>query len=758
MALLFHLPSPNTPIFFMKKLLTKPMFHTALLAAAVGGALAYTGQFNQLEASSHREAPYIMDDPLADNTDLYVFRDPSTENSEMINIIANYIPFELPQGGPNFNTFGENIRYEIHIKNKPTVARFAGDATSAGDDITYRFTFTRRNEVPETFFRIRNTSGTATGPKENLKTTYNLEVSRNGGAFTNLVTDGEVAAPNVGPRSVTSAVGLGAADYQTYADSKIRTVGTGADQMRIFCGPTDDPFFTDLGAIFDLGGVRGPITATDGARDGLARKNVHAIVMQIPIKMLQKDGRTLAERTGADANNILDPNYVIGVWASASRQALRTLNATAPAEGQAFTTQTSSGDYVQVSRLGMPLTNEVVQPIGLKDKWNADSPYRQSNEFDAGAKNPELALYMANNDPAVDGAEPKPAGQTYFGQVVPGFNALRIQSKSLAGVTGLPARGFDFRNGADGLFPLKGNAVLNGTALADAAFGNVLLQDNQPRSVDILPIFHTGVPNLPPYQLATGKANFDGTQVKNPLSAGKPFVNNFLPTLGDMLRLNMAVPATPRNSADFSSEGLLAAAVLGLTDARYNANATVQNIPNMDGFPNGRRLEDDVTRIELQAVGGIVLAAIGLPYDNADDLGQVIAFTTNVERNDVAFRTTFPYVATAWSGTNAQPTATSQRGPSSLNGKPTIASLQVYPNPVAAETTFEVNASVAANLTIVITDITGKRVATVANAKNFSKGNHSIKWRPGREVAPGQYIATVYSGKTVLQSVHIQRD
>ena len=225
-----------------------------------------------------------------------------------------------------------------------------------------------------------------------------------------------------------------------------------------------------------------------------------------------------------------------------------------------------------------------------------------------------------------------------------------------------------------------------------------------------------------------------------------------------MLRLNMAVPATPRNSADFSSEGLLAAAVLGLTDARYNANATVQNIPNMDGFPNGRRLEDDVTRIELQAVGGIVLAAIGLPYDNADDLGQVIAFTTNVERNDVAFRTTFPYVATAWSGTNAQPTATSQRGPSSLNGKPTIASLQVYPNPVAAETTFEVNASVAANLTIVITDITGKRVATVANAKNFSKGNHSIKWRPGREVAPGQYIATVYSGKTVLQSVHIQRD
>ena len=745
----------------MKKLLTKPMFHTALLAAAVGGALAYTGQFNQLEASSHREAPYIMDDPLADNTDLYVFRDPSTANSEMINIIANYIPFELPQGGPNFNTFGENIRYEIHVKNKPTIARFAGDATSPGDDIIYRFTFTRQNEVPSTFFRIRNTSGSPTGPKENLKTTYIVEVSRNGGAFTNLLTGGEVAAPNVGPRSVTSAVGLGAADYQTYADSKIRTVGAGADQIRIFCGPTDDPFFTDLGAIFDLGDVR---TAAN-ARDGLARKNVHAIVMQIPIKLLQKDGKTLAERTGADATNILDPNYVIGVWASASRQALRTLNAVAPVEGVAFDTEASTGAYVQVSRLGMPLTNEVVQSLGLKDKWNADSPYRQSNEFDAGAKNPELALYMANDNPSVDNAAPKPAGQTYFGQVVPGFNPLRIQSKSLAnsGVAGLPVAGFDFRNGADGLFPLKNTPAVANTALADAAFGGYLLQDNQPRSVDILPIFHTGVPNLPPYQLIPGKAVFAGSTVVNPLSAGKPFINNFLPTLGDMLRLNMAVPATPRNSPDFSSEGLLGAAVIALNPTNNPAyamfnNNTLQNIPNMDGFPNGRRLEDDVTRIELQAVGGIVLAVIGLPYDNAPDLNDVVTFTTNVERNDVAFRTTFPYVATAWSGTNAQPTPTSQRGPSGLNMQPTIAAMQVYPNPVVDETTFGLKVAMNTNLTIVISDATGRRVATIANGKSFAKGSHNIKWRPGREVAPGQYIATVYNGKTVLQSVHIQRN
>src|SRR5204862_717961 len=126
----------------------------------------------------------------------------------------------------------------------------------------------------------------------------------------------------------------------------------------------------------------------------------------------------------------------------------------------------------------------------------------------------------------------------------------------------------------------------------------------QPRSVDILPIFLTGVPNLPPYQLATGKGG-------NPLAPGKPFINNFLPTFGDMLRLKMAVPVTPRPDPYFSSLGLLQAAVLGLTNPAYNSSPALQNIPNMDGFPNGRRLEDDVTRIELEAVRGIVLDRIG---------------------------------------------------------------------------------------------------------------------------------------------------
>jgi Domain of unknown function (DUF4331) len=222
---------------------------------------------------------------------------------------------------------------------------------------------------------------------------------------------------------------------------------------------------------------------------------------------------------------------------------------------------------------------------------------------------------------------------------------LRIQKNSL--------KQFDFRNGSNGLFGLKGSSALVGTALDDAIFGTLLLPGaGKPRSVDLWPIFHTGVPNLKPYQLAVGKEG-------NPLAEGKPFVNNFLPNGGDMLRLNMAVPPTPRNDPKFSSLGLIQAAVLGLTDPAYNGSKALQPIPNMDGFPNGRRLEDDVTRIELQAVGGVALAAIGLWYDDfnaggspvTNGLINTLQYSTGIEQNDTTFKTSFPYVQTPWRGT-----------------------------------------------------------------------------------------------------------
>ena len=95
-------------------------------------------------ASSHREAPLVSNDPLADNVDLYAFRSPDKPNT--ITIIATYVPMQLPQGGPNYFSFGQNVRYEIHIDNDPA---------KVGDEITYRFTFNQTNQDPTTFFNIR---------------------------------------------------------------------------------------------------------------------------------------------------------------------------------------------------------------------------------------------------------------------------------------------------------------------------------------------------------------------------------------------------------------------------------------------------------------------------------------------------------------------------------------------------------------------------------------------------------------------------
>ncbi len=612
------------------KLLRTYLALPTLAAAAVGLSMWHNATTVPLEASSHREAPMIADDPVADNTDLYAFRDPN--DGTRVVIIANYIPFELPHGGPNYSTFGEGVRYEVHVKN---------DGSTNDDDITYRFTFSRTNQDPSTFFNIRLGA-------QNLKTTYVCEKSVNGGAFSTIVASGVVPPNNIGPRSINGGAGLnlGAAPYESLRTSAIAPA-TGGGGEQVFCGPADDPFFADLGAIFDLAGLR-PTRATDG----LSRKNCHSIALSIPITTLQKTNQPVSL-----AASILDPNYVIGVWASASRQQLRTFS-TGAGEGQ-------SGAWVQVSRLGMPLTNEVINPIGAKDAWNAASPYAEAAVTEDYLSNPEVDLYMADNAPVAPQA-PKTVAATYYGEAVPALGALRIQTKSLAGQPGLPANGFDFRNQAAGLSGLFSNApgANAGNAFAPIAqggYGEYLLVPGKPRSVDIKPIFHTGVPNAIPYQLATGKNG-------NPLAAGKPFVNNFLlltqggPHGGDMLRLNMAVPATPRNSADFSNQGLLAAAVLGLTDPRFNTTTTLQNIPNMDGFPNGRRLEDAVDQIELKAAGGVVLAAIGLWYDDytpgspspvTAELGGVLAFTSGVERNDTTIRSGFPYVQTPWSGTGS---------------------------------------------------------------------------------------------------------
>ena len=246
-------------------------------------------------ASSHREAPLISNDPLADNTDLYVFKSPT--NAENIVMIANYIPFEHPAGGPNWYSFGQNIRYEIHVDN---------NASTPGDDIVYRFTFTKTNQDPTTFFAIRL-------GKENGKTTYTCERSMDGGkTFSTIISNGSVPPPNIGPRSINNTItGLG----KTYADLVTQSIMTASTGEKVFCGPVDDPFFVDLGGIFDVGNLR------KTGVDGVAKFNCHSIVIEVPVATLQKNKKTVAQ-----AANMLDGDYVIGVYASASRQKFRNVS------------------------------------------------------------------------------------------------------------------------------------------------------------------------------------------------------------------------------------------------------------------------------------------------------------------------------------------------------------------------------------------------------------------------------------------------
>ncbi len=695
------------------------------------------------EASSHREAPLIADDPLADNTDVYAFRSPDAPGT--VTLIANYIPFQLPEGGPNYNHWGEDVRYEIHVKNQTT----AGALGSAHDDITYRFTFSRTNQDPTTFFNIRL-------GQENLKTTYRLEKSVGTGAFTTIVSAGTVPPPNIGPRSIESGVGLGTT-YEALTTGAIATASTGE---KVFAGPRDDAFFVDLGGVFDLGGIRNTYDPSPGgaanpanARDGVAGLNVSTLALQIPIASLQKTGL-------ATSTNILDPDFVIGVWASASRPQISTLST----DG---TKPTVSGPFVQVSRLGMPLVNEAIIPVGEKDRWNAVTPYSQAEQtFAPYFVNPELALYMGN------GA---------FGPAVPGLSSkLRIAQHSYPAIgdpDGDGSVGFNFNNGQDGVFDLV-EGIIAGTvpasAIAGTAFAvplrpldpsspSALAADNQPRRADVFPIFYFGVPNLSPYQLATGKT-------AGPLSAGKPFIHNFLPITqtpdgglwgGDMLRLNMATPVTPRGTqeyTDYARLGLIRAAAIGLTAAPFNTTTNLEFIPHMDGFPNGRRLEDDVTGIELQAVGGLVLAAVGLPFDDATSgayadlaspfLLDALTFLPGPTKNDLPIRAAFPYLPNPHNGysyvrqNTAQPPnanfGTFGEGGIGVGAPQGFILDQSFPNPSRNASTIRFVTGAPGNVRLAVYDVQGRLVQMLVDGATAA-GTHEARWNSSA-VAAGTYV------------------
>ena len=458
---------------------------TSLLAAGV--AVTSTGLLlgpGTGAASSHREAPLTLANPLIDNTDTYAFVSPDAPDT--VTLIANWTGFQDPSGGPNFYPWGTaGYQYDIKIDSD-------GDAKP---NKTYRWTFTSEDKRgTDTFLYNNGPVNSFDDPTLLFKQTYTLERLDEEGAATTLVSSGKVAPSYVGDASMPN--------YAALRDEAITSLD--GVEGRSFVGQADDPFFLDL-RVFDLlyGG-----DLSEVGQDTLTNFNVNTIALQVPISELTEGG---------------DDSGIVGVWSTTQQQTL-TLS-----PGKAEPT----GDFVQVSRLGMPLVNEVVVPAGLKDAFNSLPP-----EMDASVQ----AVVDKVNDPEVP--------------------------KLIEAIYKIPA---------------------------PAA----------PRD-DIFSVFLTGVDGL-----------------------NKP------PTVtpAEMIRLNTGIPP----AAEPSRLGVLA--------------------KDTAGFPNGRRLIDDVVDIELQALVGAV---------RTGELVEALAAGDGVDTNDKEFGQAFPYVALPTSGSST--TGLGVRGNSAAGG------------------------------------------------------------------------------------------
>jgi hypothetical protein len=363
-----------------------------LWLAGVATGLAMAWGPPAARASSHAEAPLISEDPQADNTDLYAFRSP--EKPDKLVVIANFIPLEEPGGGPNYKLFSDNVLYEIKV-----------DRNNDGyEDLAFQFRFATKIQTTGTFLNFLGPVdklttdgstidlGTNVNPLMNRYQTYTLTMvtTTGGGARTTQVLARDVIVPpcNVGASSTPN--------YPTLADQAILTVPSLG--IRSFAGQRDDAFFIDLGAVFDLLQVR-PYRSLSALKppgsnrahpgDTIAGYNCHAIALEIPI--------TLATGS-AVAPAATDPKRIVGVWSTASRPRVKVLrNASSAVE---------LGDWVQISRIGNPLVNELFLPIKdttngyTKDYWNAVAPYEDAR-FRQRFQFPEATLRLAQLYPVL---------------------------------------------------------------------------------------------------------------------------------------------------------------------------------------------------------------------------------------------------------------------------------------------------------------------------------------------------------------------
>jgi hypothetical protein len=451
--------------------------------------------------SSHREAPEISKDPVADNADVYAFVSPDAP--ETVTIITNFVPLQAPAGGPNFFEFGDDVLYSIYIDND-------GDAEP---EIEYQFRFQTTLRNPNTFLYNTGPITDLSSPNWNKRQFYSVTRVDGTGATakTTVLASGLPSPPcNIGPRSTPN--------YDALAVAAVSTLASGE---KAFAGQRNDGFYVDLGAIFDLGDLRPfqqlhliPSPAAPGV-DATKALNIHTIAIQVPIKRLTKDGSAPKQVTSSTA--------VLGIWSAASRRKVHVIDETNSETGE-------SGPWVQVSRLGNPLFNEVIVPLGQKDAWNGRQPVGDS-AFLANVQHPELA----------------------------------------------------------GLLPVLYPNVFPNLAGLKAA------------RADLVAILLTGLPS----GVVPGFQNYTGA------------------TPADMLRLNVAIPPTANPNP------------LGLIGG------------DAAGFPNGRRVADDVVTVELRAIAGVTYPLIDKTF-TPDAAASKVQMGVGPGPN--RYQPTFPYLGTPHDG------------------------------------------------------------------------------------------------------------
>jgi Domain of unknown function (DUF4331) len=342
----------------MRTALTRNRRWTLLAAVAAAAALAVPIALS----SSHREAPGISLDPSADNTDVYAWTAPGAENA--ITIASNWIPGQVPANGPNFFRFDDRARYYNKIDNN-------GDGVV---DIAYRFEFETKTRNPNSFLYAGPGTQDFADPKLNVLQTYDVvreEYNAKGERTSakKVARNLPVAPPNIGPKT-----------FPNYGNFVAQATRTLPDGTKLFVGTRDEPFFVDLGATFDAINVRMGTGNQGGGRDDLSGYWTSSIVMQVPERKVTRNGKSVSS---ADAKNA-----VVGVWSTTERQRIDVTGASYKAN------KPHGSKWVQVSRLGNPLVNEVIIPLGQKDRFNRTTPDRDAELYGKFVTDPELAAVL----------------------------------------------------------------------------------------------------------------------------------------------------------------------------------------------------------------------------------------------------------------------------------------------------------------------------------------------------------------------------